>query len=454
MMNDEMGHPGDEGMLRYADGELSEADAGRIRLHLETCGRCRGELEDLRATLSACAHYHQVETRFPPPAPWGDLSRQLATLDEAPSAFARLCQALRSHAASSRRWTVAALALACAVIYWVTDTPSARAEQLLRKAAAVESAKPAPRRIQIRSKTRTVTRRTGALPAPSDVSDRDTWPSLEAQFRAANYSWEDPLSARSFMEWRDRLPEKRDDLVTDRSGYQVRTTTHSSELVEATLKLRAEDLRATEGTLEFRNHERVEISELPEEAAPSSVASVRPEASSDPHPELPRTQPGDSAATVAATPGGELRVFAALRRLGADMGEPIEVTRTERQILVAGVGLDPQRAREIQDALSSLPNVAVRFSEPAPAPVSPNAPEASSPGASSEAARLLRSKLEAQLGGRGSLEQFAEQALEGAEALMTGVHALRRLSQRFAPETESQLNAEERRLLEKLRGEL
>jgi hypothetical protein len=62
-------------------------------------------------------------------------------------------------------------------------------------------------------------------------------------FRAANYDWDDPLSAKSFQAWRDRLPEKRDEVIEERDAYRIRTSTDSGELLEATLTLRIPDLQ-------------------------------------------------------------------------------------------------------------------------------------------------------------------------------------------------------------------
>ena len=48
-----------------------------------------------------------------------------------------------------------------------------------------------------------------------------------------------------------------------------------------------------------------------------------------------------------------MRVLAALNRVGADLGDPIEVSRAGGEILVSGVGIEPQRQQEIKDALRS-----------------------------------------------------------------------------------------------------
>ena len=78
----------------------------------------------------------------------------------------------------------------------------------------------------------------------------------------------------------------------------------------------------------------------------------------------------------------ELQVLTALHGIGADLGDPLHVSLSKGRILVAGVGVAPERQRQIQTALDSLPRVTLEFSEPqvaetpldSPAAVPPLAP--------------------------------------------------------------------------------
>jgi len=178
-------------------------------------------------------------------------------------------------------------------------------------------------------------------------------------------------------------------------------------------------------------------------AAPLPAKDTGNEPAPAPGPSKPSAAAKPPAVEPPATPGEELAVFVALHRLGADLGEPIDVTRTAGGILVTGVGLDPQRAQEIRTALATLPRVVVRFSEPA-------AGVAEEPGRS-QPVTPQRSPLgvliEAHLGGRAPFEQFADRVLESSEAMMARAHALRRLSLHFPPEVEPQLDPSERQVL-------
>ena len=96
--------------------------------------------------------------------------------------------------------------------------------------------------------------------------------------------------------------------------------------------------------------------------------------------------PSRSAALPSGTPASiseELRVLVALHEIGADLGDPVEVNSANGRILVSGVGVLPQRQRDIHKALDGMPNVTVQFADPsAAAAAAPSANDtADSPGA-------------------------------------------------------------------------
>ncbi|MCP5116272.1 MAG: hypothetical protein GY953_36045, partial [bacterium] len=259
------------------------------------------------------------------------------------------------------------------VVDQLRNTPSVRAAELLDKAVvAAETVPVGPRGIRIRTSAGQITRvieaaqRAAFSPTEERIVAR-----IQPLFQAARYSWEDPLSARAFASWRNALASKQDEVTTVESPancYQIRTTTDSSELVEATLRLRVDNLRPVEGTWRFRDREFVEITELDEAPAPAVVASpeiaeAAPAQVSEPVPVEPTAE-----AVRPATPGEELKVYALLRQLDADLGEPVEVTRDGGRVVVSGVGVNPALGQQIQDQLQDMPAVTVEFSDPQPAP--------------------------------------------------------------------------------------
>jgi anti-sigma factor RsiW len=455
MSNPAMRHPTDDQLLRFADGELPDAHAGEIRGHLSACWQCRTELEEIERTIGECVRYRKIVLDSclpPPPAPWFDIYGRLAGIDASsrrPHLARRILESLAAALRSPSRWVpaTAIIVLIAFVVEQFRLAPSVKAAELLTKAvASADSRPPMPRRIQIRTRAQRLTRVVGSGSLTKPAAGADSMASLESLFRAAHYSWEDPLSAKSFSEWRDQLTDKQDEVTSEGDRYKLRTTTGSGELVEATLELSSQDLRAVEGTLQFRNRERVEISELPDVPASNSEALKEAAESA---PVLPTSPPKPDQAGPprwATTPGEELQVMAVLHRLGADLGDPIEVTGSGGHILVTGMGIAPERQQEIRDELKAMPRVTLLFPPP-----SAEAPGREGAGASSISVSPgggpWQAELEKQLGGRAAFEQFSDQVLQLTDAFMARGYALRRLAERFPPDRESQMTLEQRHLL-------
>src|SRR6202023_196032 len=127
-----------------------------------------------------------------------------------------------------------------------------------------------------------------------------------------------------------------------------------------------------------------------------------------------------------------------LHRVGADLGDPIEVSRAGVDILVAGFGIAPQRQQEIHNALGSQRHVVVRFSEPAPARLEPEGappPESAAPAADIQQFQALMAE---QIGGRVYFSRLAAQVLDLSEPMMARAYALRRLAERIPIAIESE----------------
>jgi hypothetical protein len=70
-----------------------------------------------------------------------------------------------------------------------------------------------------------------------------------------------------------------------------------------------------------------------------------------------------AAAPVHSVANDEVLVVAALRRIGADLGDPVRATVEGGKISVSGVGLAPAREVEIREALASIPGGQINFQE-------------------------------------------------------------------------------------------
>src|SRR6202020_280851 len=86
--------------------------------------------------------------------------------------------------------------------------------------------------------------------------------------------------------------------------------------------------------------------------------------------------------TAAIVPGptasisDELLVMSVLHGIGADLGDPVQVSLSDGRVQVSGMGVAAERKRKILAALEPLPNVAHNFSDPPLTPLPHDAPPA------------------------------------------------------------------------------
>jgi hypothetical protein len=198
----------------------------------------------------------------------------------------------------------------------------------------------------------------------------------------------------------------------------------------------------------------VEITAMADEVEPSAnpIAS----ATAAP-PENRSTSPAEvtpnAVAPMAHTPtiGDELQVLAALHEVGADLGDPVEVSRNADDIVVSGVGIAPERQQEIQQAVGSLPKVVVHFTDSVPAGVIPRPATPENPASGD--IRQFQTRIAEQMGGRAHFDELASQVLDMSEPLMSRAYALRRLVDRFPIQVEAQLGSQDLETLRRLQRE-
>jgi hypothetical protein len=440
-------------LLSYADGELNSPETAAIDTHLAGCAECRLRLAELRSDIGEliARHRERKSAAACPASSWADLTPEFDRLDR------RKRPAFVIPSLPVPAWIGVAAAALFAVVVWNLSTHgTVNAAELLQKASSRHAASEPNRRIVIKTRRQNFVRaaRLTASAEPKTAA-RDTAMELRQRFEQANFSWDDPLNPASFARWRVQLPDKQDHVSVIEPGggiservYLIRTTTSHGVLPEATLAMRVTDLHAVRETLRFQDDEWVEIAEtasadlgnpnvLP---VPGPRIAAEPASSSDPV--------IDSGHSVG--PAEELRVLAALNRIGADLGEPIEVRRDDgqRRVAISGLGIDAGRQQQIRDAVRGLPGVTLEFSQPQPVETPAREPVAPVTAAQRSA---LHSQIEARIGAGERVEQFIDRLVKDSESALARAHALKNLATRFPPDVEQVLAPEDKRILEDLR---
>jgi hypothetical protein len=458
-------HPDLENLIRYSDGELPKRTADRIARHLQDCWECRSELDDTDAIVRHYMRYHKgvFQTEVPaPPNPWCNLRGELGRIanTEARNSWrpAFLRQFLTRPA--TLMLTAGTLCASAVIAFSVlVHAPTSEADELLRKGVIREHATSGLRRIEMRTKTYTYTRNAEVEKSSPSADNEETAKPLETLFREASYSWKKPLSAESFMEWRRHLVNKRDQVTGIRSGnvverYEIRTITSDSTIRLATIALNASNFLAIVETLEFRNGEVITITPLAElkqpPSAPQTAKSQRSKNLESRTP-TPVEQPSRNTVSDVIGPGDEIRVFVVLHHIGADLGDPIQISREDHEIVVSGGGLSNTRQKEIQQSLAPFPHVVVRFPQGQQVSLSPSAPLSAITESSDRS--QLEVALESRLGSRDEAQHVIDAVLRHGDAMMARAYAIRRLAEHFPANVESAMAPADPELLTSLRDE-
>lgn len=180
-------------------------------------------------------------------------------------------------------------------------------------------------------------------------------------------------------------------------------------------------------------------------ATPQAIGT--PEGVRAPVLRVPEHAGGVTPYPAAFKPNAEVQVFAALHRVGADLGEPIEISRDPQgQVVVTATSLDSGRRAQIQQAIAAISGVQFRFQEARPSGRGP-----ARAAALVEGGRLpWQTELEQILGSRAAVESFGNTVLDLSDSVVARAHALRKLDEQFAA---AQLDPAERALVDNIAAE-
>ena len=457
-------------MLSFLDGELPRLETRRVEVHLHSCWTCRSAAERLKGDIGTIldALNEQFSPALPPPPlPWPSFHSLLARSVPPLSARSRIAAYMSSLLSPVRVLVVTSIAALLLIsTYSIFRSKPVSAQEVLQrvrladlKRNVIAKDQVLRERVRIRRRSRNggyqKTGRVDAWMSPTAAywnmaDDNDAVAAdLAAEYRAHDIPLALPLSAASVDSWGTTAggnptlsklgtdvdlsfasahePVKRVSLLIQPETWQVKQMT--LDLPDASFEVTEED-----------------FSVVPINSVPSEL--------------LAHLEPGPRLAAKAVIhpfptvnlDRAELDVFATLHHLKADLGEPVTVTRSNREVQVGVWRLPAERQKELNEALAGKPGVQVAFTPvrsasengftsktAAPAPPANIMTEAapSERGDSRNGERRLL-----QFFGSAEKEQeFTSRTLARSTALLSHLYALRILQGQFPPERERALTS-------------
>ena len=465
------GHP-DENLLFLAiERELTPEEAAQVEGHLGACWSCRVRSEEMQKGISAFMDYR--EKRFapmlpPPPNGYRDFAGRLQSVSQesaAPqSALARL-KAIWNRLVhflfpSQLKWaSVVAVVMAMVVLYvQVINPPSLSADQLLTRAEAAQdfgvSDKPGRSRI---------VRQTVQITIDGQTTVKTfTWATggtIPSVHWGAEQTWNAPLTATGFAEWRRSLDEKTDKVKRSGGLWLLETTTPHNFIQEALLTVREADFHPVEQRLRFRDDRELTIKELgfdiQDQAPriPESVSKQEPRATAQATAQVTGSPaPRPAAVNLDET---ELQLRYELFKHQWDLGEELAISQSGDDVVLSGTVSSQERETNVRAALSTLQQVRVETNAPNIKSLPAPSPRSSTPTPTPAGAPLLQSVLEDAFPSKEDQSAFVEESLAASEAAISHAWALKRLADRYDDSQIRKLSQDARqKLAEMLQGHL
>ena len=406
-------HPTAEELLLAREDQLPLSEAKPIAAHIQQCWQCRAHAERYRRGVEVYLAFRQ--TQFDPvvtplAGAWLRLAARLREEGTLPRSPEHLYGRGDAAEAGLRRIWLAVPALAAVILVGmlVFSPAPLTANTVLDRAMRAEAEPQA-------SLGYVKVRRKGQPVAPD-----------ERTLRAAYIDPAQPLSARTFRTWHDGLRAPHDSVIQADGEIRLETTTVEGTVALARLTLASGTYAALRKRVELRSGDIIDV----DTARPPAVA-------------VPPIAPPVRDETL------ELEVRQALRRIDADLGEPLRIQTSGTNVVVSGTLDDVARRDLIAETLAGLSHVSVQLKvASADAGLLAEARPVTSGGAS--ASPLLAARLAIDFPDAGKRSAFVTQALHLSRDILLHSWALRRLAERYPPAVAAALPADAEASLEGL----
>lgn len=472
-------HLSREKLLRYVDGELPRAEASAVMSHLESCWSCRSAVDrletDIALILDAQTQIFEP-TLPPPPRPWTSIKPRLLdkkTKFESSSIVRRIHFPIPHFQPVAGYATVALVAILIALLIVLPVAPVS-ATELVRNVAAAEARRmPTIPHQVVRQKVGV--RKTMRKSSNVETSAFNSWKAGAAVYWQAGA---DPLVQDLLGRYGAEISTRALPLSADAlrywiasPGWKARVERGANGILDleftpvalaatATLEginfqVQSKGWRVIQSTLTFADAnfeiQEQDYSAIDQDKVPSPVLA----ALNLPLPLLPSlvspAPPARAAVMLPNLNNVELDVRYELHKIGADLGEGIEVNHTSKEVVVSAFGVTDDRKAELKQLFGQVPHVELEF-----------APSGAPATGSERRIRILSNsdvattrnedneRLEKYFGGADIQENFTRDVLGISTDLLSHWYALQALAQRWPAAEISKLSPEQRNKLSQM----
>lgn len=461
-------------ILLMLDGELSLFRRYSDQRHVRACWACRSEVERLKSDIAILVDA-QNEVFLPsivePPASWRPLGALLETHTLKRSRPGWVA-ALKRHQ-MKLALAIPVVAVSIAIVPFLRVRPVSAKEIMVRVQAAETGRESISQGQFIRQRLRISKRSKGRLTQES--GQMDVWKSnaatywdlqnneeagsdLSAEYKSHHIPLTLPLSPTAVGDW---IQVAGGEPVVTRQGDDLRLNFGSSDSPNVTrvqLLVQSDEWKVKQMTLEISG-DSYEVSEenfsiVSTNEVPHNLLAILEPAQAVPVP----VRATMASVTVPLVPESlliqtELDVRVVLHQLNADMGEPVMVDRSKREVNVGIWQLPEDRQRQIEAALKDMKNVSVQTDPKAGQlvfandvePVSHIAPmDVSSRVTAVPSSPEELKRMTLFLGGTEEEQIFVRTVLAKSTQVLSHVYAIHNIEQRFSPREEEALPEEDR----------